>query len=115
MFSFKTFLKPNCKNEKVAEVIALVITSCSAKEVIDDLLLCTKQHNATIVILPRFGLKKHLFQNFLKQLDVPVTQLHIENYGCCLFYNFKYPEVNDDNHCLFGPRCHNSMEVSHYA
>ena len=86
----------------LTEVIALVITSSSAKEIITDLLVCVTQEIRTIIMLPRFGLKKDFFMNFLQQHTV--TEVSIQNHGCCLFYNYKYPEVDDDDHCLFGSR-----------
>ena len=101
MFSFKTI---DIDTEKVAEVIGMVITSSIAEQLITDLLVCTKQQNATVVVLPRFGLKKQLFKNFLKQPGIP--GLDIKHQGCFLFYDYKYPEVDDDNHCLFGSRTH---------
>ena len=52
---------------------------------------------ATIVTLPRFGLKEHLFADFLKP-----SAIIGQGRQHCLFYNYKYPEVDDDNHCLFG-------------
>jgi len=91
MFSFT-----NCEmitlrpSEKVAHVIALVITKSSAEQLITDMLVCAKQQKVTKVISPRFGLKENLFKNFEWCME-----------GECYFYNYKYPEVNDDNHCLF--------------
>ena len=69
-------------------VIALVITKTSAEQILTDLLVCAKQTRATFVGMLRFGLKEHLFEKF-----------HISNAQYCLFYNYKYPHV--DNHCLF--------------
>ena len=100
MFSFRTgviagvALLPAFKR-KVASVIALVITKSNAKQLITDLILCTKQQNATLVTLPQFGLKEELFADFSKPSKI-IGQGH------CLFYNYKYPEVDDDNHCIFG-------------
>ena len=108
MFSFRTC---KLKSEKIAQVIALVITSSSAKEIIADLVVCTQQENATIVILPRFGLKRDLFKNFLQEHSVSTAEFSMQNHGCCLFYNYKYPEVDDDNHCLFGPRLHMGIDI----
>ena len=101
MFSFKTY---KYTSENITEVVAMVITSSSAKEIITDLVVCTQQENATIVILPRFGLKEDLFIDFLQGHSLSATELCIQNHGCYLFYNYKYPEVDDENHCLFGPR-----------
>ena len=81
----------------VAEVIAIVITRSSAEELIIDLLVCASKQKATMVTLPRFGLKQHLFRNFLKP-----SAPGFHGPGHCLFYNYKYPEVDDNNHCLFG-------------
>ena len=108
MFSFRT-----CKftSKHFAEVVAMVITSSSAKEIITDLVLCAQQENATLVILPRFGLKKDLFIDFLQEHSFTATELSIQNHGCCLFYNYKYPEVDDENHCLFGPRHHIGLQL----
>ena len=109
MFSFKSRRRPDFESENFVEVIAMVITSSFAKEIITDLVVCTKQENATIVILPRFGLKKHLFKDFLQKHSVSSTEFLLSNKGCCLIYNYKYPEVDDDNHCIFGSRLHVSM------
>ena len=108
MFSFKTF-NLNCK---VAEVIAMVITSSFAEQLITDLLVCAQQQNVTTVILPRFGLKKYLFKNFLKQIPLSTSYSTIKHQGHCLFYNYNYPEVDDDNHCLFGSRIHYGLDAS---
>ena len=98
MFSFRIgmfgSLGYNLKG-KAAEAIAIVVTKSSAKQLITDLLICVKQQKATVVTLPRFGLKEHFFKDFLK-VSKFVGQGH------CLFYNYKYPEVDDDNHCIFG-------------
>ena len=111
IFSYRTLLRPGCDNKEVAEVIteviAMVITSSRAEQLITDLLVCAKQQNRTFVVLPRFGLKEDIFKNLLKQPSI--TNLTIQNQGCCLFYNYRYPEVDDDNHCLFGSRLHSSI------
>ena len=97
-----TLKLPDFDTERVVEVIVMVITSSIPEQVITDLLVCTKQQNATVVMLPRFGLKKHLFKNFLKQ--PATTRVHINHQGCFLFFNYKYPEVDDDNHCCLDQR-----------
>ena len=79
----------------VATVIALVITKSSPKQLITDLLVCMKQQNVTFVSLLQNGLKKHLFTDFLKLSELTGQQAH------WLFYNYRYPEVDNDNHCLF--------------
>ena len=80
---------------KVAEAIAIVVTKSPAKQLIIDLLICAQQQRAVTVTLPRFGLKEHYFKDFLKPSEL-VGQGH------SLFYNYKYPKVDDDNHCIFG-------------
>ena len=104
LFSFGTRVLsagsgPDFKSERIAAVIALVITNSSPKQLITDLLVCcVKQHKAIIVILPnRFGLKEHLFENFLKASFV--EQFYNPTYY--LLYNYKYPKVNNDNYCIF--------------
>lgn len=62
MFSFRTFGVTSVL--KITEVIAMVITSSFAEQLITDLLVCAKQQNAITVVSPRFGLKKCLFENF---------------------------------------------------
>ena len=109
MFSLRSGPRPYFEREKITEVIAMVITSPFAKEIITDLVVCAKQESATIVMLPRFGLKKHLFEDFLQEHSVSATELISSNKGCCLIYNYKYPEVDDDNHCIFGSRLHVTM------
>ena len=53
-----------------------------------------KQQNVTYVSLLQYGLKKHLFTDFLTS-EFTGHQAH------WLFYNYRYPEVDNDNHCLF--------------
>ena len=98
MFSFRTGMFGSLGSTlqtKVAEAIAIVVTKSPAKQLFTDLLICAQQQRAVTVTLPRFGLKEHLFKDFLKPSKL-VGQGH------CLFYNYKYPEVDDDNHCIFG-------------
>ena len=78
-----------------ANVIALVITKSPAIQLIADLLLYAKQQNVITVLLPQCGLHQQLFTYFLKPSQF-IGQRQ------CIFYNYKYPEVDDDNHCLFG-------------
>ena len=80
---------------KAANVAALVITKSSPKQLITDLLVCMKQQNVTHVTLLQYGLKKHLFTDFLKLSELSGQQAHL------LFYNYRYPEVDNDNYCLF--------------
>ena len=98
MFSFRIgmfgSLGYNFKG-KVAGAIAIVVTKSSAKQLITDLLIYAKQQKAMMVTLPRFGLKEQFLKDFIKPSEF-VGQGH------CLFYNYKYPEVDDDNHCIFG-------------
>ena len=89
-FSLGTDIQSNA-----VSVIALVIIGTPAKQLISDLLVCTTQESSIVVTMPRFGLKEHLFTDFFKPSAI-VGQGH------CLFYNYKYPEVDDDNHCIFG-------------
>ena len=93
MFSFVAF---DFRSSKVANVTALVITKSSPKQLITDLLVCMKQQNVTYVTLFQYGLKKHLFTDFTKLSELTGQQAH------WLFYNYRYPEVDNDNHCLFG-------------
>ena len=72
-------------------VAALVITKSSPKQLITDLLVLMKRQNVIFVSLCQYGLKEDLFTEFLKSSK----QSH------WLFYNYKYPEVDNDNHCLF--------------
>ena len=89
MFSFQ-YLSNNA-----VIVAALVITS-SPKQLITDLLVCMKQQNVTTVTLCQCGFKDHLFTDFTKSSKLADEQFH------WLFYNYKYPEVDNDNYCLFG-------------
>ena len=93
MFSAVTF---DFKSSKAANVTALVITKSSPKQLITDLLVCMKQQNVTYVSLLQNGFKKHLFTDFFKTSELTGEQAH------WLFYNYRYPEVANDNHCLFG-------------
>ena len=101
LFSFETYmLLPNVRNERIARVVALVITNSSPKQLITDLLVCSiKQHKVTTVVLPsRFGLKEHLFTNFVKTSPAGPFSDSIHR---LLLYNYRYPVVNNDNHCIF--------------
>ena len=99
--AFPADLEPDFLGERLAGVVALVITNSPPKQLISDLIVCSvKQHKATIVIIPsRFGLKEHLFENFLK--SSLADQFYDHDPLHCLLYNYKYPKVDDDNHCLF--------------
>ena len=92
MFSFR--VSWGC-GQIVGEVIAIIVTKSPAAQLITDLLICISQQKATMVTLPRFGLKEHLFKGFMK------TSRFVGQ-GHCLFYNYKYHEVDNDNHCIFG-------------
>ena len=87
MFSFETHMY-----ESLIEVFvrALVITKTSAEQLISDILVCAKQQKVTSIGFVRFGLKEHLFKNFM-----------VSNEEHILFYNYKHPQVGDDNFCLF--------------
>ena len=78
-----------------ASVIALVITKSPAIQLIADLLLYAKLQNAISVMLPQCGLNQQLFTYFIKPSNY-IGKRH------CIFYNYNYPKVDDDNHCLFG-------------
>ena len=84
-----------CMSNNLATVIALVITKSSPKQLITDLLVLMKQQNVTRVSLFQYGLKEHLFTEFLKSSKLIGMQYH------WLFNNYKYPEVDNDNHCEF--------------
>ena len=76
-------------------VAALVITKSSPKQLITDLLVLMKQQNFIFVFLCQYGLKEHLFTEFSKSSKLIGMQAH------WVFYNYKYPEVDNDNHCAF--------------
>ena len=86
--------------EKITEVVALVMTNSSPKQLITDLLVCSiEQHKVSTVMLPsRFGLKEHLFEIFPKP---SAEQIYNLGPAHCFLYNYKYPKVNDDNYCIF--------------
>ena len=90
MFSINYTMSNN-----TASVAALVITKSSPKQLITDLLVLMKQQNVIFVSLCQYGLKEHLFTEFLKSSKLTGLQFH------WVFYNYKYPEVDNDNHCLF--------------
>ena len=97
MFSFITDvadLRLGTKS-KILYVIALVITKSSPQQLITDMLVCMKQQNVTAVGLSQYGLKEHLFMEVFEAFEFRRYQVHY------LFYNYKYPEVNNNNHCLF--------------
>ena len=105
LFSFQICVVPaglrsDFLGEKTTEVVALVITNPSPKQLITDLLVCSvKKHKATTVMLSsRFGLKEHLFENFFK---LPAEQCYDPGPAHCLLYNYRYPKVNDDDYCIF--------------
>ena len=84
-----------CMSNYSATVTALVITKSSPKQLITDLLVLMKQQNVIFVFLCQYGLKEHFFTEFLKSSKLTGKQYH------WLFYNYKYPEVDNDNHCVF--------------
>ena len=83
-------------SNNAAIVAALVITKSSPKQLITDLLVLMKQQNVTFASLCQCGLKEDLFTDFSKSSELVDEQFHF------LFYNYKYHEVDHDNHCLFG-------------
>ena len=87
MFSFRTG-----SDSITAHVMGLIITKSSPdhEQLITDLLVYIKQQKATGVVLPRFGLNKHLLKNF----DVSDERHY-------LLYNYKYPQVGDDSYFLY--------------
>ena len=82
-------------SNNTAVVTALVITS-SPKQLITDLLVCMKQQNVASVSLCQYGLKEHLFTDHFSKLSKLIDrEIH------WLFYNYRYHEVDNDNHCVF--------------
>ena len=88
MFSFAVIVSPK-SNHISAMVSALMITKSPAEQLITDMLICAKQQSASGVTLHKFGLKEHLFANFIKRSE-----------GHFALYNYIYPEVDDNNYCL---------------
>ena len=93
MFSFITKAAVD-ENNKFAIVTALVITKSRPKQLITDLLVCMKEQNVNDVYLHQYGLKEDLFTDFTKS-SKHGRQLH------WVFYNYRYPEVDNDNYYLF--------------
>ena len=91
MFSFRT----NVGDIKIAAVNALAIIKSSPQQLITDMLVCIKQQNVNIVTISQYGLKEHLFTEYFKAFELSRKPAHY------LFYNYKYPEVDNDNYCLF--------------
>ena len=75
------------------ELIAVTITKYSDEQFVNDLLMCAiEQEKATVLLLRHFGLKEDLFKDY----DF------VKRYKYCHFYNYKYPEVDETNCCIFG-------------
>ena len=96
MFSFRI---PEDENSNFAVVTALVITKSSPKQLITDFLVCMKEQNITSMSLFQYGLKEYLFTEFKKSSELIDKRMH------WLFYNYRYPEVDNDNHCVFALMC----------
>ncbi|XP_065908214.1 uncharacterized protein [Dysidea avara] len=85
------FLLYNNGNETAADVIAILATKSSPRQLVIDLLICAKQEKSDRVCTAQYGLPRstfeHLFLNFANKY------LHI--------YNYAYPEVDEEKCCLF--------------
>ena len=99
MFSFRINVPYDKRLGKIATVSALVITQSPPQQLITDMLVCMKQQNVTTVALCQCGLKEHLFTEVFKAFELSRDQMQY------LFYNYKYPEVDNDNYCWFLPVC----------
>ena len=77
---------------KTALAFAIIDTKSPPKQFISDLLICAKQHGADSVYTYQFGLEREAFtDNLFYQAD--------EFYWH--FYNYIYPEVEEEKFCLF--------------
>lgn len=89
MFSFRLgFSSPKL----IAQVTAVIVTKSPAKQFIADLLVCVKQQKFYAVSFFPAVVEKLQLHDILSKVDQ-------KNY--CLLYNYQYPEVDEDNFCMF--------------
>ena len=91
MFSFN--LTTYKDKRIIAMVRGIVVTKTPAWQLITDMLVCAQKEGCVAVMTLRYGLsKKYFTNNFFMQRR--------EMFNVCLI-NFNYPEVNEENCCLF--------------
>ena len=102
MFSFRYI---NLEDEEppaiFGRVIAIVNTKTPAKQLIADLVLCVKQEQILFISTYQYGLKREAFEEtFLMSSYIPSGRLPCYD-SPLYFYNYNYPEVNEDNFVVF--------------
>ena len=99
MFGFKLtdtitdrfgFKLTDADKTREAIVTTIIPTRSPAKQLIVDLLLCAKQKGAEVVSTIQYGLKRDNFETLF--FNCNFVYLHI--------YNYRYPEVDEDNCCV---------------
>ena len=84
------FIKSTVK--KSATVTAIVNTKSPTRQLITDLLLCAKQEKVDVLCTKQFGLPVCNFENLL---------VHDHQYEYWHILNYSYPEVSEENCCVF--------------
>ena len=102
-FRLHTFNDVNNKIVKSATVSAIVNTKSPTRQLITDLLLCAKQEQVTVLCTRQYGLDSSNFVNLLVR-NYQYEYWHI--------YNYSYPEVNEDNCCVF---CSIGVELNEFS
>ena len=106
MFSFRYI---NLKDEEppkiFGDVIAIVNTMVPAKQLLTDLLLCAKQEQISFISTKQYGLKKEIFEETFSMLTSHSSYEPIGLPPChklpSYFYNYNYPDVDEDNFVVF--------------
>ena len=90
MFSFK-LINSKDKRTTIASVTAIVVTKTPARQFITDMLVCAQKEGCAAVTTFQYGLSKKYFNLFRQQLEMFKIS----------FINYNYPEVDEENCCLF--------------
>jgi len=93
-FRLHTFNDIYIKMVKSATVSAIVNTKTPIRQLITDLLLCAKQEQVDVLDTLQFGLSAESFDNLLVR-DCQYKYWYI--------FNYNYPEVDENNCCVFCP------------
>ena len=102
MFSFRYItLKDEEPPKILGRVIAIVNTMTPAKQLITDLLLCAKQEQLLFISTKQYGLKKEVFETFSVLPSHIPSDLPSYHNSHLYFYNYNYPEVDEDNVVVF--------------
>jgi len=86
MFGFRVV-----NDRSQASVFAIIPMKTPARQLNTDLLLYAKQENLLMIVTPQFGLAREHFEGLL---------VHGMNHYWHI-YNYAYPEVDEENFCIF--------------